>query len=101
MNLASAAQQVLRHAWRDLAPECCVCRRRVDAMEEPRNDVTSDDVFAVFLCHGKSESVRLPGFSRYVREPARAMLAAWPKRVFLKNWARYSLVKPKREGRLE
>lgn len=95
------AQQVLHRSWRELAPECCVCRRRVDAMEEPRDDVATDDVFVVFLCHGKRESVRLPGMSLDPNEPLRAMMGAWPKRVFLKNWARYSLVRPKREGRLE
>jgi len=94
-------QQILRRMWMDRAPECCVCRRRVGSMMEPRNDIATEDVFVTFMCHGKTESVRLPGMSRVDREPARAMLAAWPRRVFLKNWARYSLAKPKREGRLE
>jgi hypothetical protein len=92
--------QILRRMWQDSAPECCVCRKRVDSMMESQSNYYDTNVTITFLCHGKSESILIPGMSIASR-PAHAMLTAWPKRIFLKNWARYSLVKPAREGRLE
>lgn len=86
--------------WRDLAPQCCVCRKRVADIYESRNDMATQDVIVTFMCHGKTEELVLPD-PRALLNPARAWLDAWPKRVFLKNWARYSLAREKRDGLLE
>ena len=100
LSLNRDARSVLTHLWR-MAPECCVCRKQVERMEESRISLNDNSITIVFGCHGKWDAVNLGSPNPISHEPFRDLIRAWPKRVFLKNWARYSLVKPKREGRLE
>lgn len=79
-ELDSFARQVA--ARRDLRPQCATCGKPVEAVEETFTH-PFHSVVVVFRCHGKREEIRLdPQSDNPFKD--------WPRRLFLRNWARYA-----------
>lgn len=80
----SELDAVLRATWlrREMKPFCVTCGKPVERISEPMMH-QDYKITVVFACHGRREEFR---FDPESREP----LANWPRRVFLRNWARYA-----------
>jgi hypothetical protein len=67
-------------------PACATCDRPVERIADEPLPMPDQTVRVVFMCHGKTEAVRL--------HPENG-LKDWPKRLFLRNWAGCT-IKPER-----
>ncbi len=89
----SQLDSLLRAVWdrRDSRPMCATCDKPVARMSEP---MTHQDykVRLLFECHGKREEVDFDPDSS-------APLEKWPRRLFLRNWAGYTIRPRRSEGR--
>ena len=90
MSVLSRFIDDVPRAQRMVAPNCCVCNRLVSRVSADL-DISGNDVLLQFFCHGKVERLTVSESDiRKIVEHEVAVFDVLPKRVFLRNWARYA-----------
>lgn len=77
---------------RDYLPICCTCNKPVERIADEPMPMPNRTVRVVFMCHGEHEVCSL-------RLDDESPIKAWPKRVFLRNWAGYTIRTERATGR--
>lgn len=89
-------QRDSEYAVRALPPTCSTCGAIVKTGEVEGDGFAMSTI--AYTCHGATERHRVPDVRRFL-DVGDFLRAAIPRRVFLRNWAGYTIRPPRAKGR--